>query len=412
MFRSPFEQQNKVMAMAIPLYMQKKRDEENLAYKEQILTMKRQELAGEATKRAEDLKAKAAESKVKYLTDMYKSAVEKGDPNLAKSFGTQLQSLGLPVATQQTEGPPLKWLVNQKTDKPVTSIEQLIANTPNMTTEQKINLFKTTKKENPSFKTFYDTSGTPHTIDTTRQTPDSSWSEGRPEKETALQQKINEIRLAYPGMDDKKARRIATGSLKVVSDPVTGNFAVVDVGTNEQINLKAEGETETKPKEYEGKTLWELSDLATGPVSAAMSAASIPSGVVGGPVAEKTVYARQFLQSSQNELIRALSINPRFPVGEINRLKEEVNISPKFWDNPGMLRTRMKAVNDYLTRRLEKERSASKDTNLPKDTRQNALAAAKDIENFVNTMGVPEEKPGGITKDDEGLINKYLKGSK
>lgn len=181
---------NRAFSMMIPLMMRKKQDEQDLMMKQQMLDMKRDELRQEATEKGAELKRKTDETKTKYLTEMYKSAVEKGDPNLAQQFGSQLSSMGMPVATQQPAGlptaqgmiPPLKYLVNKQEEKPFTSLEQLISNMPGKSVDEKIALYKQTKASNPNFKTFYDKDGKPNTIDTTKQTPDPTWSDDKPDK--------------------------------------------------------------------------------------------------------------------------------------------------------------------------------------------------------------------------------------
>jgi hypothetical protein len=84
-----------------------------------------------------------------------------------------------------------------------------------------------------------------------------------------------------------------------------------------------------------------------------------------------------------------MSINPRFPVGEINRLKEEINIEPKLLDNPKLMRARMKSVDRSLRVRLDKELRSSADPNLPAQSRRDALDAVVNISNFLGTLGVP-----------------------
>lgn len=120
MFR-PVDTTGNALQNIIPLLMQKKRDQEELAYKDRLLQVKQQKLQAEADERAQRLKDKAAETKLNYLKDMYKTGVEKGDPGLAQQFGTPLQEMGFPVATQEqpsseldmTGEPNLKWLVAQ-----------------------------------------------------------------------------------------------------------------------------------------------------------------------------------------------------------------------------------------------------------------------------------------------------------
>jgi hypothetical protein len=230
-------------------------------------------------------------------------------------------------------------------------------------------------------------------------------------KTSALERKIEQTKRAYPGMSDEKARRIALGTLKVVTDPFSGATKLVDVGTGEIVPMWEQGQppsaekpTDDRPKQ----TLWDMAPLATGPISAGLSALSVPSGIVGGPIAKKTIKARQFMTSAQNELIRALSINPRFPVGEIKRLQKEINISPAVLDNAEMMRARMEAIDDYLWRRLEKEKRVASDAQKPMADRKAASSAAVDIEQFIKTLGVPKgAEVTGLSKEDQALIDKY-----
>jgi len=227
-------------------------------------------------------------------------------------------------------------------------------------------------------------------------------------KPGSLAKKIANLRKAYPGLDDQNIRRLAAGTIKVIKDPVTDEWIVTDLGTRERLPLQTRGEQPGVPSRAAppDTTLYELADLVSGPVSAGLAAASVPAGWVGLPIAERTVRARQYVQSAQNELVRSLSINPRFPVGEIKRLREEINISPKILDNPDMLRQRMSAVDKYLRWRLDKEITASENTKLPKSVRQGALSAANDIGSFLSLLGVPGEADT-ITPEDRELINKW-----
>jgi len=210
------------------------------------------------------------------------------------------------------------------------------------------------------------------------------------------------IRKAYPGMDEETVNKMAFGSLKVVRDPITDQWTMVDIGTQTEMPMKQAGAdigAIEEPK-MPDKTLWQLSELTAGPVSAARVVVSVPSGIAGGPVATKTISARQYITNAKNDLIRSLSINPRFPVGEINRIKEEVNIAPKILDNPKMLRARMRSINDYLSLRLAKEIMVANDSDMPKSQRQAAMQSAKDIGFFLKILGVPKESVSGLKVGD------------
>ena len=73
-----------------------------------------------------------------------------------------------------------------------------------------------------------------------------------------------------------------------------------------------------------------------------------------------------------------------------------------------MMRARMRAVNDYLKRRLEKEKRVASDPNYPIADRKAASSASVDIDQFLKILGVPEDVGiQGLSKEDQALIDKY-----
>jgi hypothetical protein len=105
---------------------------------------------------------------------------------------------------------------------------------------------------------------------------------------------------------------------------------------------------------------------------------------------EGLIRDRQTFAAVQNDLIRALSVNPRFPVAEMQRIEREIAISPGVFTDPVSMRERMISVNDYLRGRLQNEDRAANDASLPVDTRRAALSAANSIRDFLAQLGVPE----------------------
>jgi hypothetical protein len=229
------------------------------------------------------------------------------------------------------------------------------------------------------------------------------------EGEKTFEVKIEKLMDVNPGLTEDEATGMVVGTTKVVTDPVSGESMIVNMvdNTSRPLNISPDKQEppETIPEEEPilGKTLWEDAELSTGPISALRHGASVASGIVGGPVASQTEQARQRSKTSTNELIRALSINPRFPVGEINRIKEEISIDPQVLDNPKLLKDRMIAIDESLHRRVRNEKRAANDRTLPINQRREARRAVKDIEDFIDVMGVPprytteiyEELPAG-----------------
>ena len=218
-------------------------------------------------------------------------------------------------------------------------------------------------------------------------------------KDPVFKQKIDQLMKTH-GLSEREATDIVEGIVDIMVDPVSGEKSIVDLVSGTQRPLKAtekqEGiaEGQAEGKAPPAKTIWELSELSTGPLSAIKSAGSVVSGMVGGPIAEETIQARQLVKAAQNNLIRSLSINPRFPVAEINRIKSEIDIEPKIFDTPAVLRERLKAIDSYLTNYVRMEKVAANDRSLPVDVRKEARRSVYEIENFIDLLGVPSG--GGV----------------
>jgi hypothetical protein len=140
-------------------------------------------------------------------------------------------------------------------------------------------------------------------------------------------------------------------------------------------------------------TLWSVAD-ATGFIPAVKAGASGIAGQFGLPVASDTISKRQLLETGTQKLIKAFALSDRYPVAEMEAIKREIEIKPDVLDSPETLRSRMVAINAAVNRRLDEERRAAKDGNLPVQTRQAALTLANEMENFLSTLGVPPEYGG------------------
>jgi len=204
------------------------------------------------------------------------------------------------------------------------------------------------------------------------------------------QKKINDLVTTF-GVSREEATKVVLGLKSIQTDPVTGEHSLIDIMAKSQTILSPAGTQPPKPgkKTKEQTTLWDLAGLVAGPVSAARAGASKLTGMVGLPIAPKTVQARQYVRNAQSDLIRALAINPKFTSTEIKRIKDDINIDPQVFDNESNFHQRLIAIEDYLQTRVGNERRASTDRNLPVDTRRQARQAANMMENFIDIMGIP-----------------------
>jgi len=212
------------------------------------------------------------------------------------------------------------------------------------------------------------------------------------------------------GITEQEATAIVLGTKKVQKDPVTGEITIVDLIKNNvtRPTIADSPNIAQETGQPNNINIWNMAPDVAGPMSAAKAAGSVVSGMVGGPVSEQTIIARQTVTNAQNDLVRALSINPRFPVGEINRIREEINIAPAIFDNTETYRGRLRAIDTYLRQRIKGEQRDSLNNGLPVDQRRAARQAFSDISDFLDMLGVPP-KGSGLSADEaaEELINKY-----
>ena len=224
------------------------------------------------------------------------------------------------------------------------------------------------------------------------------------EKDGTRDRKIAD--LVAQGVDPVRAQRLVDGHIRTEIVPSLGVAREVDAvgGTAREVPLaQAEPQFQTLA-DSGGKrsTLYEIA--ASGAIAGAAPAveefyARTFGQLPGVNVNTKVVQLRQELTTASSELIRALSINPRFPVGEVDRIKEEVKIAPSMLDSTPALTARMRGIDSSLRIRLENETRAAADTSLPQETRTAASQASKDIKNFLDRLGAkdqPEPQQGSV----------------
>ena len=200
--------------------------------------------------------------------------------------------------------------------------------------------------------------------------------------------------------------KLADGLYDVKPNPVTGTVQIIDETGAVVREVDVEREDVPRPKPESGKTLWDLSTYATGPINTVAAALAIPLAWMGATPAEKIIGARQTFKTTNQDFIRALVNNKRYPIGEVNRIIEEINLVPTFLDDPKLMRIRMLSLHDSLSlRAAQAEADANNPTN-PADFRGGAKKAAADINNYLAILGKPtapqyaldalEEDPSGI----------------
>lgn len=138
------------------------------------------------------------------------------------------------------------------------------------------------------------------------------------------------------------------------------------------------------------RTIWDRVPNITG-ISAGVARKASGLPVVGGDLGIDPKYRAdaQFVTSSARELIRALSINPRFPVAEMESIQKEVNISPQTWTNEQAVYSDIVGIDEALEKRVRNYTSALSDKAISMEMRRGYMDAVVQIESFRETLGVP-----------------------
>jgi hypothetical protein len=115
------------------------------------------------------------------------------------------------------------------------------------------------------------------------------------------------------------------------------------------------------------------------------------AGQIGANVvAPEFTERRQAFLNVQNEIIRAVINNPRFPVTEQERIRRELNIVPSMLTDPQTLIARIRALDNTLRTSLTNREREGADTSLPVAARQGARQAANEIRNLLQILGIPQ----------------------
>ena len=221
--------------------------------------------------------------------------------------------------------------------------------------------------------------------------------------------------MVAQGVDRDRAVRLADGLEDMIItdqgfarhvDRVDGTVSEVplsamgaDTPTTAETAETAEtvsGEGETPPDE----TLWQATERATGVASGVASGLARTIGQIPGvSVGQEAEAARSKIRLAGQELIRSMSINPRFPEGEMQRLERMSELDPSILDSPEAMRTRMRQLDRYLRTRLENAERDAQDRSLDEELRSNQRQNASAIRNFLPTLGVPQEPEARLGAD-------------
>jgi hypothetical protein len=141
----------------------------------------------------------------------------------------------------------------------------------------------------------------------------------------------------------------------------------------------------------ENRSIWQRRSNVTGPVSAATDIAGrvpvIGEAMGGGG---QVTTDRQFAEAQSRELIRALSQSGRYLATEMQAIEKEVDISGSVFDNPTAYARRLIGIDEALAKRVQSETKILANPRTPLEQRKAAESVINVINNFRNTLGVPQ----------------------
>lgn len=136
-------------------------------------------------------------------------------------------------------------------------------------------------------------------------------------------------------------------------------------------------------------TLWQLTPVLTGPIPTAKDIISSIPGL-GGVGADVTQARARYLGDFR-ELVKSLQNSPVYAQGERAAIEKELDIDPRFFDDPEKLRNKLIGIDNYLTNRLVDARANATNANLPVEQRKDHTKIVTAIQNFLPKLGIPEK---------------------
>jgi len=171
--------------------------------------------------------------------------------------------------------------------------------------------------------------------------------------------------------------------------PETGTATTGEVDTRTQQEKDAQLFVSQAFKQ--GASLWDMAGIGSGPIPSALAALSIPSSVVGGPVATETLIAQQGLKLRNQLLTKSLVENPRMPVRLVELAMSAAGIDPGFFETGPIMQSKMVSLDQFLYQKYLEQIDYANDANLPIDLQESAKINSEALGLFLRDMGVPKE---------------------
>ena len=203
------------------------------------------------------------------------------------------------------------------------------------------------------------------------------------------------IRMGVPNSHEEAIKQVDK-LVKYTPDPAGGKLYKTDMltDTTTEVDIQPSEPQGPPPTVPYNETLWALSEEATGVGPGAKEFLSKALGPIGGYVSEATISAKSKFKAAENTLIRAFALNPRYPVAEQQRIKENIQVKPKFWDSADLMRSRMRGIRAFLEQERVTAAYESKRKGIDRATRTKEENTVADIARYLRLLGQPQTSTG------------------
>jgi len=171
--------------------------------------------------------------------------------------------------------------------------------------------------------------------------------------------------------------------------PETGTVTPGEVDTRTQQEKDAQLLVSHAFKE--GASLFDMAGIGSGPIPTFLAGISIPSSLVGGPVATETLIAQQGLKLRNQLLTKSLVENPRMPVRLVELAMSAAGIDPGFFETGPIMQAKMISLDQFLYQKYLEQIEYSNNANLPIDLQESGKINSEALGLFLRDMGVPKE---------------------
>lgn len=144
----------------------------------------------------------------------------------------------------------------------------------------------------------------------------------------------------------------------------------------------------------EGRSMWDMAAIGTGPWSAGLAGLSFVSSLFGGEVATETLLARQGLTMRTRDLLGILIENDsaRMSIPLIELTLDEISTSPEILDTGPHMQTRMVELDAFLYRQYLNAREDADNPNLGEKLRIKQQTVARAFGTFLRDLNVPADR--------------------